>query len=140
MARDIKSLLSARDRDILNATTGSSWVPEDPVETILPYISEEIQEPEDNSIEDRRIKAQKVLDGYEKIEKDCDILKAEIAERCKNVVVDLNPQEHLSVIDAIKRVFGTDGMTITFQMYQRCISELAQLAENGMPNPMEKGK
>ena len=41
---------------------------------------------------------------------------------------------------SVKRVFGTDGTKITFQMYQRCIEELSKRAEAGVPKPTKTGE
>ena len=57
------------------------------------------------------------------------------ANRCKYVSVDLKENDNLAVIKAVRRVFGTDGTKITFQMYQRCIEELAKRSNNSIPKP-----
>ena len=71
MRNDLKDMLSPRDKNTLDATTGSTWVPNDPAEVLLPYIDESTQVPEDNSVEDRRKKAQEVYDGYGQIINEC---------------------------------------------------------------------
>ena len=135
--RNIKSVISPRDKDLLDATGGSNWIPQDPAEVVSGYVNEKEVKPEDNSLEDRRAKAKQVYDGYGKIIDKCEKLKSQIAERCKNVVVDLNEAEHLAIIESVRRVFGTDGKKITFQMYQRCIEELAKSSDAEIPRPGE---
>jgi hypothetical protein len=131
---DLKAVLNPRDRAILDATTGTSWVPKDPIELLLPYIGEKPKE-EKAALETRRSKAKEVYDDYGKIIENCKELEDEIAERCKNVVVTLNPDEHLRIIEAVRRVFGTDGTQITFQMYQRVVAELSKNADDNIPQP-----
>lgn len=135
MKHDLKDILSPRDKNILDATTGTTWVPNDPAEVLLPYVDESVQEPEKNSTEDRRKKAQQIYDDYGKLSERCEEMKEEIANRCKNVTVDIKSSNNLAVIEAVKRVFGTDGTKITFQMYQRCIDELAKRSNSSIPTP-----
>jgi len=139
MKRDLKSVLSPKDKDILGGTTGTTWVPDDPREVLYPYIPVEESSFEKNGLDDRRQKAQQVVDGYKKIEEECEELKAQISDRCKTVVIDLKAQDNLTVIDAVKRVFGTDGKTITFQMYQKCIEALNDRTNASLPEPTDKG-
>lgn len=130
---ELKKILSPRDKQMLDATNGTSWVPNDPAEVLYAYIKEEDTKPEQNSIDDRRKKAKEVYKGYEKLEKDCVELESKIADRCKNVTVDINESDNLSIIQAVKRVFGTDGKQITFQMYQKCIEELSKSTNATIP-------
>ena len=135
--RDLKEILSPRDRSILDAQTGTSWVPRDPREVLLPYI---VKDPatEDNDVDSRQKKAKEIYDGYGKLIQTCEELKKDIAKRCKNVVATLNPQQHLNIMDAVKRIFGTDGTQITFQMYQKCVQEMAKQADDSIPKPGEQ--
>ncbi len=135
MKHDLIEILSPRDKNILDATTGTTWVPNDPAEVLLPYVDESVQDPEKNSTEDRRNKAQQIYDDYGKLSERCEEMKEEIANRCKNVTVDLKSSNNLAVMEAVKRVFGTDGTKITFQMYQRCIDELAKRSNSSIPTP-----
>lgn len=135
MKHDLKDVLSPRDKGILDATTGSSWVPNQPADVLLPYVDESVQEPEENSVEDRRKKAQKIYDDYGKLIKTCQNTREQIANRCKHVTVDLKGDNNLAIMEAVRRVFGTDGTKITFQMYQRCIDELAKRSNNSIPKP-----
>ena len=82
----------------------------------MPYI-EEGPKPESTDLDTRRTKAKEVYDGYGKIIERSKELRDEIADRCKNVVVTLDPSRHGAIIAAVRRVFGTDGTQITFQMY-----------------------
>jgi hypothetical protein len=137
MAHDLKTLLTPRDRHALDATSGSSWVPKEPREVLLPYI-EKGPEKDDTDLDSRRQKAKEVYDGYGKIIETCQELQDEIADRCKNVVVILDPSRHSTIIDSVRRVFGTDGRQITFQMYQRAIEELSAVTGNTIPTPGAK--
>lgn len=137
MSNDIKTVLNPRDRGILDATSGTSWVPKEPREVLLPYI-EESPEEDREELDSRLEKAKEVYDGYGKIIERTKELRDEIADRCKNVVVTLDPSRHLRVIEAVRRVFGTDGRQITFQMYQRVIEELSNTTSNSIPNPGDK--
>jgi hypothetical protein len=131
---DLKTILSPRDQSILDATTGTSWVPKDPIEPLLPYVGQEATK-EKGGVEERREKAKEIFDQYGKVIENCKELEDEIVERCKNVVVTLDPSQHLRIIEAVQRVFGTDGTQITFQMYQRCIKELAKVSGDSIPQP-----
>jgi hypothetical protein len=125
VANQINRLLSVDDRKRIETIPGTSWVPEEPQEQLLPYISEE--KPKNfSTIDIRREKTQEVLDKYADIITKCKDLEDEISEKCKNVSVVLNPTKHLPVIQAVQRVFGTDGLTITFQMYKTVVQELGK--------------
>jgi hypothetical protein len=132
---NLRSLLKPRDRGILDAQAGTNWVPEDPRELILPYITEDTAV-DRSSLEHRRQKAKEVYDGYGKLIEECKKLEYEISQQSKNVKVTLNTSTHLRIIEAIKRVFpGHDGTTITFEMYQKCIHALAESSNNNIPRP-----
>jgi len=135
MTQNIKKALNPRDHFILDATANSSWVPKKPVDLLLPYIDEKSEE-ENNDIKVRKRKAKEIFDGYGKIIEKTKEIKEEIAARCKNVAITLDPSRSLRVIEAVQRVFGGDGRQITFQMYQRCIEELAK--SDPIPKPGEK--
>jgi len=137
-ANKLKEILKPRDRSLLDAQTGSSWIPREPKEVILPYVSDEEEKVDLTTVDGKRKKAKEIYDNYGKIIDTCTTMKTEIEERCKNVVVDLNPSEHLPIIEAVRRVFGTDGRRITFEMYKKCIENLARLSDNNIPIPGEK--
>jgi hypothetical protein len=129
----IKEVLSPRDKGILDAVTSTSWVPKEPVEILKPYMEKgsEEEKPLDTKLE----RAKKVYDGYGDILEKTKEIKAKIEDRCKNVVVTLNPAEHYDVIQVVKRVFGGDGTKVTFQMYQRVLEELSLKTNNNIPTP-----
>lgn len=133
--QNLKKLVSPKDHAILDATATASWVPQKPQELLLPYISQDTETPKDNSIDARRAKAKTIYDNYGKIIEQCEQLREQISDRCKAVEVTLDPSTHLRVIESVRRVFGTDGTKITFQMYQRCIEELAKESTNEIPQP-----
>lgn len=134
----LQDLLKPRDRDILDAQAGTSWVPPDPRELILPYIEEDT-EVDRSSVEFRRKKAREVYNGYGKIIEECKELEAEIEGQSKNVKVKLDPTKHLRVVEAVQRVFpGSDGVTVTFDMYKKCIQALAKTGSDNIPKPGAK--
>jgi hypothetical protein len=134
---DLKTILNPRDRFALDATSGTSWVPKEPREVLLPYIEKGPDQTRDE-LDTRRAKAKEIYDGYGEIAERAKELRDEIADRCKNVTVTLNPSIHGAVIAAVKRVFGTDGRQITFQMYQKAITEMSALANSNIPKPGDK--
>jgi hypothetical protein len=124
---DIKRLLRPDDKQIINATGATSWVPPNPRDILLPYM----EEPEDlNSVDSRRQKAQEVYEGYGTLIENCKELEDEIANRCKDATVDLDEEKHFATIEAIERVFGVHTTKITFQMYQTCIAEIAKIGND----------
>jgi hypothetical protein len=124
---DLSKLLNPDDQEVLDATGGTSWVPKNPREVLLPYASEETPK-ELQDIDRRREKAKKVMDEYGKIIDECKRLEARIEQRCKNVKVKLNPAQHLRVMQAMGRAFGQGLQTeITFEQYKVCIKELAKI-------------
>lgn len=131
---DISAMLNPRDRHILDDSPSVSWVPKNPRDLISIYI-----EPDDNedrtSIDSRRKKSKEVYDGYGKIIEQCQVIEKEINAQSKDVVVELKPSNNLRAIDAVKRVFGTDGTKITFGMYKACIAALAESSATNIPNP-----
>jgi len=127
---DLKKTLSPQDVNSLGAQAGVTWVPKDPREMLLPYMSDVPNDGEQT--EDKiRAKAKEVIDGYNTIIKDCERLEATIAERSKDVKVPLTREKDLRVIEALARIFGLGEVEeITFQMYQVCIRELSLLTNN----------
>lgn len=129
---DLKKLLNPDDLDTINARAETEWVPKEPRQVLLPYKSETTPK-EVQNIERRKEKAKEVMDGYNKVVDDCNRLEAEIEERCKDVKVTINESQNMSVMAAMRRVFGPDvGNTITFEHYKRCIQELARI-NNQLP-------
>jgi len=127
---DLKKTLSPQDTNALGAQAGVTWVPKDPREMLLPYMSDVPDDGEQT--EDKiRAKAKEVIDGYNTIIKDCERLEATISERSKDVKVPLTREKDLRVIEALARIFGLGEVEeITFQMYQVCIRELSLLTNN----------
>lgn len=121
---DIKKLLRPDDKAFINATAATNWVPPNPRELLLPYI-EDTKPLTD--VEKRREKAKEVYDGYTKLIEDCKQTEAEISERCKEVVIELDESKHFHVIESIERVFGFRTTKITFEMYKKCIEEFAKI-------------
>ena len=135
---DIKKLLSAEDIKAINATGATSWVPKNPRDLILPFSQDVGKDVDPLSIEVRREKAKKVVDGYADVIARCRQLEDEISQRCKDVSVTLTPAKHLNVIQAIGRVFGGgEQSNITFEMYKACVHALAAIG-NKLPQPGEK--
>lgn len=132
---DLKKLLNPNDVELLTESAGVSWIPKEPREVLLPYMSDTPNEEEKSDIETRRDKAKQVIDGYTKVIENCKKMEAEIEERCKDVKIPLNRTQHLRVIEAIGRIFGIgEQEEITFEMYKICIRELAKIAnDTGAP-------
>jgi vacuolar-type H+-ATPase subunit D/Vma8 len=101
-------------------------------------MSEVKPEEDRKSIESRRAKAKEVIDGYSKIIAKCEQMRSEIEQRCKNVTVTINRAEHLSVMDAIGRLFGIETTEITFEMYKQCIDKLAKMTKDRIPKLGDK--
>lgn len=134
---DIKSVLNPRDLKTLDAKVDDNWIPKQPRDLLLPYIEKDPIE-EDKNLENRRKKAKEVYDGYGELIETSRKLKEEIAEKSKDVVVTLKPSTEKATMDAVKRVFGTDGAKITFQMYQTAIDKLAEFTNEALPKPGDK--
>ena len=136
---DLTTMLRPKDRQILDQEGPVSWIPKEPRELLLPYVDEN-PPPERNSIDYRRQKAKEVYDGYGKIIEECKEIEDEITKQCKNVKIALDPHRNLRVMEAVKRVFGTDGTEITFEMYQTCIKALGAVSGQNIPNPADPTK
>lgn len=132
---DLKRLLNPDDVSLLQENAGVSWVPKEPREVLLPYMSATPNTEEKSNIEIRREKAKEVVDGYTNIIEQCKKTEAEIEERCKDVTVPLNRGQHLRVIEALGRIFGLGQLEeITFEMYKICMRELAAIGnDTGAP-------
>lgn len=133
MSDNIKEILNPRDIGILDAQIENNWVPKDPREILLPYAGKEPDDVEKKDIDIRREKAKQVYDGYAKVSDRCDNILADISETCKDVVITLKPASQKNTMDAVKRVFGTDGKQITFDMYKEAITKLAELSKSSVP-------
>lgn len=133
---DTRSPLNPRDIAILNAQSGQNWIPKDPVDLVLPYMQ---KDKEDLSVADAKLaKAKRIMEGYEKLEEKSLDLCAIIEDKCKNVVVTLDPSNRLSVMEAVRRAFGTEGNQITFEMYKMAIKKFTEIANNNIPKPGDK--
>lgn len=133
----IAKMLSGQDASILDSRIENSWIPKDPTELILPYIGKDVPV-ERNSLEFRREKAKEVYDGYRDIIAACKEQEDDISERCKNVKISLDASKHRRAIEALERVFGTEGLReITFDMYKAVIHEMAALNNGVIPKPGE---
>lgn len=129
---DIESILNPRDIKALDATTQNNWIPKEPRELLLPYMDQNPLE-EESDIDKRRKKAKEVYDGYGELIQSSRKLKEEIANTCKDVSITLKPSSEKAAMDAVKRVFGTDGTKITFQMYRTAIEKLSDLSNKAVP-------
>jgi hypothetical protein len=133
------SMLRPQDRKIIDDVAEVNWVPKDPKELLLPYVDYSDKSNLDrSSLEFRRQKAKEVYDGYGKIIEECKEMEAEIESQCKNVIVTLNPATHLRIMESVRRVFGTDGAQITFEMYKQCVQKLGDFSKQGIPD-LNKG-
>lgn len=130
--RDLKQLLNPDDQDLLSAIPGTSWVPKEPSQVLLPYKEEE--DVDRDSLDYRREKSKEVVDGYSKIINQCKDLEAIIESRCKDVKIPLERKNNLTAITAMTRVFGPNTIEITFEHYKKCIEALAEI-NNQMPKP-----
>ena len=126
---DLKKALNPNDTSILDAENDLSWKPKDPAELILPYLNEE-EFSDEKDIDRRRRKAKEVYNGYGKLIEKSQKLRSEIEEVCKDVTVDIDESSSLNVADAVRRVFGTNGKQITFQMYKLAMEKLADISPN----------
>jgi len=136
---NLKTVLNPRDQGVLDAQSGTNWVPKKPRELLLAYIEQD-KEVDRTSLDFRRQKAKEVYDGYGEMIDKCRKLEEDIKEECKSVKVTLNPSSQLNIIDAVKRVFpGYDGTVITFEMYKVCIDALAASSNANIPKPGDKG-
>ena len=134
---NLKQLLSADDRDILNASADISWIPKDPKKVLLPYVTNTTAI-EESELDQKKAKVKEVLDGYDDIIKECKILESKIKGRCKAVSAPISKQYNLRVLEAMRRVFGPgDYESITFEHYEACIRALA-IASNQVPRPEDK--
>lgn len=134
---DLSTMLNPRDRRIIDDSPATNWVPKDPRELLLPYIDRDTAVVDRTSVEFRRQKAKEVYDGYGKIIETCTQMEDEIEAQCKNVVVTFVPNKHLRIMEAIRRVFGTDGTTMTFAMYKAAVKAFSELSKQNIPDPVQ---
>ena len=125
--------LTPDDLAAINASSQTNWVPKQPRELILPYITEMSPE-EKGDIEKRREKAKEVYDGYTKVIEESKRLEDELSERCKDATVTFDKSTNMRTYDAIGRVFGRRDNKITFQMYKMAVQQLAKISGSS-PEP-----
>lgn len=136
----LKEALGVGDRRILDASDTTNWIPDEPQELILPYIEQAPEDQDRTSAEARREKAQEVYDKYGAVIETCQRLEDEITERCKEVRIPLNPQEHANTIAALKRTFGiSDATEITFDMYKLVVHAIAAMSNQSLPQINPRG-
>lgn len=126
-------LLSAKDKKLLSATSKSTWVPPDPVDLITPFSRQDQVEGE-TDLERRRRKAQEVLEGYQKLEAKCKEAREELSKKCKDVVVEIDPEKNRDVLVAARRLFKRDVREITFEMYQQLVHTMAEMGNDLVPD------
>lgn len=124
---------SERDRNILEATSESTWVPPNPRDLLLPYIEKEDTVQGETELERRQRKTIEVMDGYNKIIQDCQEARAKIVERCKNVSVPIDEINNPAVLEAVRRLFRKDAKEITFDMYVQVVHALAEVGNDEVP-------
>lgn len=136
MSFNTKGEFPEQDRLMLELQSKSEWVPPDPTKLIAPFISKSTGETSEK--ESRKLKAQNVIDNYGKIIEECETMRAKIEEKCKNVVVPLDPDNDIRVIEAAGRLFRREVNEITFEMYKEAIERLAKISNDGTPSIGEK--
>lgn len=134
---DLSAMLNPRDRRIIDDSPATNWVPREPRELLLPYMNRDTSAVDRTSVEFRRQKAKEVYDGYGKIIEKCKQMEDEIEAQCKNCTITLVPDKHLRIMEAVKRVFGTDGTQVTFAMYKAAVQAFSALSKQNIPNPVE---
>jgi len=134
---DLSAMLNPRDRRIIDDSPATNWIPKDPRDLLLPFINEDTTPTDRASVEFRRKKAKEVYDGYGEIIQRCTQMEEEIEAQCKNVVVTLIPSKHLRIMEAIKRVFGTDGTKMTFAMYKAAVRAFSEISKKNIPDPVQ---
>jgi 50S ribosomal subunit-associated GTPase HflX len=117
--------LKDKDISILERNIDQKWVPKEPSDLVIPYIDETKKEL--SALDKKQDKAIYVYNKYKEIETEARELCDTIEEECKNVKVSLDPKKELSVMEAIRRVFGTEGDTVTFEMYKVAVQKLTEL-------------
>lgn len=136
--RDKTRYFSEKDRQLLEATSKSTWTPEDPRSLLLPYMQEE-EPTEETDLEKRLRKSQEVLGGYQRLEAKCKETLSEITERCKKVSIPIDQKKDRAVLDAARRIFKRDVEEITFEMYKQLVHAIAEDGNNVVPDSA-KGK
>jgi hypothetical protein len=121
------------DRKLLDATSRSTWTPPDPVELIAPYMSKDPPKEGETDLERRFRKAKEVVDKYTKIEGQCKALRRELMERCKDVVIPIDPVRDYRVLEAATRLFRREVTEITFEMYTQVVHGMAALGNTSVP-------
>jgi len=132
MAFNSKGEFPEQDRLMLELNSKSDWIPPDPAALVSPYL-EKNGLGKDTPIEKRRAKAQEVMDGYGKIIEECQVMRADLEKKCKNVVIPLDPDVDIRVIEAGSRLFRRKITEITFEMYKEAIERLAKISNNATP-------
>ena len=124
---------SERDRQLLAATSKSTWTPPDPINLIVPFMKEDEVEGEPD-LAKRLRKSREVLEGYQRLEAKCKELREELDERCKNVSVPVDPKKDRRILEAARRLFGRDVREITFEMYKNLVHRMAEMGNQVVPN------
>jgi len=134
---DIKTALNPRDAKLLGEKIGQEWIPQNPRELILPFTVEKDLGSVTDSVEGKKIKAQAVYEKYGDIIKQSENILKEIEKTCKNATITLKPESEHRVMEAVRRVFGTSGDNITFEMYTMAIKKMAQRANKDIIRPQK---
>ena len=131
MVFNSKGEFPEHDRMMLRLRSESDWIPPDGINLVLPYLEKESLENE-SDIDKRRRKAQQVMEGYQKIIDQCNEMRVEIEERCKDVAITI-PENQPAVIDAVRRLFRIDTKEITFDMYKQVVKKMAEIGNQDLP-------
>jgi hypothetical protein len=126
--------LPPKDKRLLELTSQVDWLPPDPSDLITPYLEKRVPD-EEGDMEQRRRKAQEVMEGYAKIIETCRELRAMIEERCNDVRLPLDPVQDKGIIDAARRLFKRDVTEITFEMYKQAVHAAGDISNANLPRP-----
>jgi hypothetical protein len=90
------------------------------------------------TVEEAKLRTQKVIQDYKKLEKLADLAQKRIDLRSKEVRICLNPTTDPDVLGSLTRVFGTNDGCITFEQYKHCLDILSRAGRGVAPKVTEE--
>ncbi len=76
------------------------------------------------TLDQRRAETQTIIKQYARLEKLSGIAQTRIDDRTKGFKVCLDPIQDATVLECLKRQFGTDEPCITYEQYKECVKTI----------------
>lgn len=125
-SKQLGSALSFSDQELLNADLSVAY--EEPAQEIVPPVKSQVAITDDNT-EQRR--TEEGIERFMNVIKAGEKLQELIGKKLQSHTVTVDPRTDPSVRTAVRRMFGIDSSTITYEMFKEALRLRSQLIVQG---------